>query len=82
MSRGKFWEMAKVIDEVIAHYHQYNELDVPWLAETARRLRAMDDERDQALLRAEAAESELEDFRHAVEIDEAEAALEAERRAS
>src|SRR5690349_6357153 len=22
-------EMAKVIDEVIAHYHQYNELDVP-----------------------------------------------------
>lgn len=37
----KLREMAKVIGEVIAHYREYDELDEPWLAETARRLREM-----------------------------------------
>lgn len=37
----KLREMAKVIDEVIAHHRQYNELDETWLAETGRRLREM-----------------------------------------
>lgn len=38
---GKLSEMAKVIDEAVVHYHQYDELDEQWLGETARRLREL-----------------------------------------
>jgi hypothetical protein len=38
---GKLGEMAKVIDEAIAHYRRYDELDGQWLSETARRLREL-----------------------------------------
>jgi hypothetical protein len=39
--RDKLREMARVIDGVIAHYHEYDLLDEEWLVETARQLRKL-----------------------------------------
>lgn len=40
-TRDKLREMARVIDGVIAHYHEYDLLDEEWLVETSRQLRAL-----------------------------------------